>query len=73
MVTKGSFRSRAAATSRSASSMQKRIRPSTTALLMLQASASSLAAEISEMPMPLASQASVMPAISDRAKGSSKK
>ena len=40
---------------------------------MLQASASSLAAEISEMPMPLASQASVMPAISARAKGSSKK
>ena len=40
---------------------------------MLQASSSSLAAETSEMPMPLASQTSVMPTISARAKGSSKK
>ena len=40
---------------------------------MLQASASSLAAEISDRPMPFSSHASVMPIIIVRAKGSSKK
>ena len=72
-ATKGRRRLRASATRRSASSRQKSTRPSTTALLMLQARASSEAAETSERPRPASSQASAMPVIIVREKGSVKK
>ena len=72
-ATKGSRRSDASEISRSAPSRQNRISPSTTAFRMLQASSSSVAAETSEMPIPLASQTSVIPVIIVRANGSSKK
>ena len=71
--TKGSLRSRASCTSRESPSMQKTMNPSTRALWMFHASCSLLAAETSEIPAPVASQACEMLAIITRAKVSSKK
>lgn len=72
-VTKGSLRSRVSSTMREPPSTQKTMKPSTSALPMFQASASFFTAETSERPAPVASQASAMPDMTVRAKGSEKK
>ena len=72
-ATKGSLRSRVSSTSREPPSMQNTTKPSTSALWMFQASCSSLTADTSDMPAPVASQACEMPDMTTRANGSSKK